>query len=72
MRRQVSLLLAEGHVDAADYPLGRVFVEAEVAVTRVNQAFVTQATLLQLAVGSLLSKKSGEEFQKAVKKLLEG
>lgn len=72
MRRQVSLLLAEGHVDAPDYPIGQVFLEARIAVTRINQAFVTQATLLQLAVGSMLSPKSAQEFQKATKKLLEG
>lgn len=72
VRRQVSLLLAEGHVDAQFYPLGMVFVETEIAVDRINAAFVTQATLTQLAVGSLLSKEQAKEFKNTTKKLLEG
>lgn len=69
LRRQVSLLLSHGHPDAGDYPLGMLWVESQLVVERLNQQAVTQAVLLQLAVGSILSKKTGSEFKKTLKKL---
>lgn len=69
LRRHVSLLLSHGHPEAGDYPLGTLWVESQLVVERLNQQAVTQAVLLQLAVGSILSKKTGSEFKKTIKKL---
>lgn len=69
LRRQVSLLLAHGHSDAGDYPLGMLWLESQLVVERLNQQAVTQAVLLQLAVSSILSKKGGTEFKKTINKL---
>lgn len=69
LRRHASLLLANGHPDAGLYPLGMLWVESQLVVERQNQQAVTNAVLLQLAVGSILSKKTGSEFKKTLKKL---
>lgn len=62
-------MLANGHPDAGLYPLGMLWVESQLVVERQNQQAVTNAVLLQLAVGSILSKKTGSEFKKTLKKL---
>lgn len=72
MRRQVSLLLANGHPDARDYPVHRVWEEAELVVDRVNKDLSTETLLLQMAVSSLFSKEAGQEFQKIIKRLSDG
>ncbi len=69
LRRHVSLLLSNGHPESGDYPLGMLWVESQLVVERLNQQAATQAVLLQLAVGSILSKKTGSEFKKTLKKL---
>lgn len=66
MRRQVSLLLANGHPEAPHYPVHRVWEEAELVTARLNHTMVTEAILTQMAVASLLSKDSGREFQKLI------
>ena len=69
IRRQVSLLLANGHSDALNYTVGKVWDEAEIVVERLNRQAVTEAVLIQSAVASLLSKEGGKEFSKLVKRL---
>lgn len=69
IRRQISLLLAEGHQDARHYPIGMVWDEAKLVVERRNRAHATDAMLIQLAVGSVLSKKGAQEFSKQIKRL---
>ncbi|ERP95695.1 hypothetical protein Q669_29440 [Labrenzia sp. C1B10] len=51
------------------YPVGVVWVEAGWAAIHDNRAEATRATLLQLAVSSVLSKKAQKQFNKQVKKL---
>lgn len=68
----MSLLLANGHTQAHDYPLGMVWVEAELVVQRVNRQEADRATLLQMAVSSILSKKAAKAFDKATKRMTEG
>lgn len=69
MRSQVSLLLAHGHPDARRYPVGLVWDEASMVISRINGMMATEAVLLQTAVSSILSKESGEHFNKLVKQL---
>ncbi len=62
--------MAEGHPDAARYPLGILWTEATIASQRANQRHVTDALLVQGAIGSALG--GGKEFGKMVKGLQHG
>lgn len=46
-----------------------VWEEAELVVDRLNRRHATDATLLRLAVSSMLSKEAGELFSKRVAEL---
>jgi hypothetical protein len=72
LRRQVSLLVAEGHVQAAHYPVGMVFDEAQLVVERLNRAEATRAVLLQMAVSAVLTKEAGEKFNERIALLMKG
>lgn len=65
----MSLLLANGHVHAQNYPIGMVVEEASYVVERQDRAEASHALLLQLAVSSLFSKKGGTAFRKQIKQL---
>ena len=71
IRRQVSVLLSEGHAQAPRYPIGMVWDECQLVVERQNRAHATEATLVQLAVSSILSKDGAKEFRKTLKRLNE-
>lgn len=45
--------------------------EASLVVQRVNNGHVTSATLVQMAVSGILSKKANKAFEKTCKRLLE-
>lgn len=68
----MSLLLANGHPDAAFYPIHRVWEEAELVTDRLNQTLATESLLLQMAVSSLLNAEAGRTFQKTIKRLTNG
>lgn len=72
MRADVSLLLEHGHVHAAVYPLWRLWMEAEIVRDRVNGLLVSEAVLIQHAVGSLLSKEAAKSFKELVESLNNG
>lgn len=65
----MSLLLSEGHTDAHQYPLGMVWVEAELVVQRQNEMEATRAVLLRDAVSAVISKKGQNHFKKTIEKL---
>ena len=69
MRAQASLLLANGHTGARHYPLGTLFTEAEIVAQRINQHEATRATLMQAAIGSVLSKKGARAFKETLEAL---
>jgi hypothetical protein len=74
VRRQANLLLANGHPDAWDYPLSRVFDEASLIVERRNGELATMAVIIQSATattGMGASKKSADHFKKLIKTLSE-
>ena len=77
VRQKVSLLLANGHPQAADYPLGMVRDEAEMINQRVGQHLAAEATVLQAAVGTTVmfsskqsAKKAWDHFAKLVNRLM--
>ena len=61
-----------GHPEASSYPFGMVWDEAESSVDRINAQTVTETVLMQMAVGSILSKKAGAELKKILKGLSSG
>lgn len=72
MRRQVSLLQANGHPAVRQYPVGRVWEEAELVVERLNREAATQATVLHAAYAATQTKKGSQHFNKLVKRLNNG
>jgi hypothetical protein len=49
-----------------------VWDEVRLARDRVNQVLATQALLIQMIVGGMFSKESGDAFGKAIKELTRG
>ncbi len=72
LRRQVSLLLAEGHAQARFYPVGMVWEEATYIVERKNNDLASQAIAIQAAGASIMDKKGAEHFKKLIKGLTSG
>lgn len=68
----MSLLRAQGHPDADDYPVARVWEETRMVVRRQNLMLASGATLLQGAIASLLSKEAGETLKKTLEGLTDG
>lgn len=64
----MSLLLANGHPDARNYPIGMLIDEANLVIERANLATVLEANLLQQAIHGFLS----DESRKLFKKLIDG
>lgn len=62
-------MLEHGHAEARKYPLGMLSDEVALVVERLNGAEVTRATLLRLAVSSVISKEAGRLFTKQINKL---
>lgn len=72
-RRHVSLLLANGHASARQYPLGMVQAEAEIVTERINRQMVSESLLMQACVGTVLGGKEGiTAYQKMIKGLTDG
>lgn len=65
----MSLLLANGHVDARFYPIYRLWEEANIVIERINAQMGSEATLINLAIGAAIDKKASKEFQKTIKRL---
>lgn len=64
--------MANGHPDAAFYPVHRVWEEAHLVTSRLDQVTATETLLLQMAVSSLFNKEAGREFQKIIKRMTDG
>jgi hypothetical protein len=67
----VSLLLANGHPDAGDYPIAMVWDEAEIVVDRKNGELVTVAVVIQKAT-STTGMTAGAEAVKAFNDFIRG
>lgn len=62
-------MIAAGHPEAYQYPLGMLHDEAAIVSERENNKIVTEAQLLQLAVHSILAKEARKAFSKTVKSI---
>lgn len=68
----MNLLLASGHPEAGEYPIGRVFDEAKLLVDRRNGELATLGVIIQSATattGMSASKDAGEHFKKLITSL---
>jgi len=80
VRRQVSLLLDHGHPTALNYPIWKVFAEANYVVSRMNAQMAAQISLLQMALSSIpnqsvkpaATKRIAKELMKHLKGMLDG
>lgn len=61
-----------GHPEAKRYPLGYLFDEVQLVEDRRNGIMVSEATLIQGAIMSVLSAKGGKVFAERIEKLTEG
>lgn len=64
--------MANGHPDAAQYAIHKVWEESHLVTSRLNQVLATETLLLQMAVSSLFNKEAGREFQKIIMRLNDG
>jgi len=62
-------LIGAGHVDAWVYPLGMLSDESAIVQERQNNTIATEAQLIQLAAGSIMSKDMRKQFSKTVKSI---
>lgn len=72
IRRQVSLLKANGHPDASDYPIGMMFDEARLVVDRQNREMATIGVVIQSATattGMTAGKEAGNHFKRLIEDL---
>lgn len=72
LRKQVSFLRSQGHPDADEYPVARVWEEAGIAAARQNQMLVSGVGLLQMTIGSLLSKEAAKALKETIEGLSDG
>lgn len=71
LRRQASLLLANGHPHARRYPLGMLWDESRIVVERINGVLATEAVLLRQAITSVFSDEGAKGFSDTVSRLTE-
>ncbi len=61
--------MAQGHPEARFYPIGMLATEVDIARKRENGKLASEISLMQLAMGSVLSKKSGSALKKELENL---
>jgi hypothetical protein len=69
IRRHVSLLLANGHPRAADYPISMVGDEALLIEQRLNAGLADASLMTQCAIGGALSTEGHQQFERLVNEL---
>lgn len=72
LRRQVSFLMDHGHPAARLYPVPMVWTEVRLVQERMNQEVASNASLTQLVIASILSKKAGAKLKKRLSELTGG
>jgi len=71
LRRDVSLLLSEGHSEARRYPVVMVWNEARIVRERHANRRARDSAVTQLVLSTLFSKKAGKELEKLLNKVAE-
>lgn len=71
LRSSVSLLLAEGHPQADQYPIAMVWSEERIAKRRLNHHLAQHMVLWHSAAAAIIGGKQ-KSFQKQIKGLQDG
>lgn len=69
VRRDVSLLLSEGHPWARQYPIAEAWSEARIVRQRLAFRRRQESSLMQMVVGSLFDRDAGKQLAKILKRL---
>ena len=69
LRRDVSLLLSEGHVSARDYPVAVVWSEARIVRQRQAARRKQDTALMQMTLASMFDKAAGKRLAKLLKRM---
>lgn len=69
LRRDVSLLLSEGHPDARRLPVAVVWSEARIIRQRHARRMQNEAVTMQTVIGSLFSKEGGKALEKLLNRM---
>jgi hypothetical protein len=69
LRRDVSLLLSEGHAHARDYPIAYAWSEARIVRQRNASRRKMDAALMQMTIGSVMDSKAGKRLAELLKRL---
>lgn len=69
LRRDVSLLLSEGHQHARHYPVGMVWSEARIVRQRLASRVKQETVLMQMVIGSVFDQKAGKQLTAILKRL---
>lgn len=72
LREDTSLLMAEGHPRAREYPLGMLWEEVRIVQMRKERETAIWASSLRAAISSVLSEKSGTQFDEFIEDLTDG
>ena len=72
LRRDVGLLLSEGHCDARRYPIWLLEIESALARERRDQDIALSSSMINSAINACFSKKAAREFTDNIKKLSHG
>jgi hypothetical protein len=59
-----------GHTEARLYPVPMVWMEVSLVRERLNQEIASNASLTQLVIGSILSKKAGAKLKERLRDLV--
>lgn len=68
----MNFLVAQGHIHAGRYTLGRLWSEKEITVRRLNVETANRATVDKTAQGAIHGGKKGHELFKGLIKKLTG
>ena len=58
--------MGNGHHNASQYPVARIFFETEILRERLDRERANAADLMQLTIASVMDKKSGQDFTKRI------
>jgi hypothetical protein len=69
LRRDVSLLLSEGHRHARDYPIAVVWTEARIVRQRQAAKRKSDTILMQMAIASVMDSKANKQLAAVLKRM---
>ena len=69
MREDASLLEANGHPDAREYPIATLIVEAAIVRRRLSERLADDSEMIASAISSMFGKEGGKTFARQIEQL---